>query len=98
MTARSTPIVQVLIAAQRHFQMLHQARCGKEANREQAKSAVNRLRPPVNFQRKPIVTKALMIWRPDALTRTLTRLDQISFDVRTRLPSFQLWSLPPCWP
>ncbi len=80
--ARGTSVVQILMAVQRHFQMLHQARCGMEANREQAQSAVNRMRPPLNFQRKPFVIRALTIWRQDALTRTLTRLDQVSFEAR----------------
>lgn len=80
--ARGTSVVQIIGATQRHFQMLHQTRCQMDANNEQAQSAVNRLRPPINFQRKSTVTRALMIWQNRALTRVLNRLDTATLNSR----------------
>ena len=80
--ASGTSPVMMVGAIQRHFQMLHGARAGMEVNRTQAQSAVSALRPPINFQRREKVTRALAIWSVDALTRTLGRLDQLAFDAR----------------
>ena len=80
--AQGTGEVTIILAFQRHFQMLHEARCRMESSGAQAQSAVDAMRPPVNFQRKRAVTQALSRWPPKALTRMLHRLDKVSLDVR----------------
>lgn len=80
--ARGTSVIQITLALQRHFQLLHMARSNMEANREQAASAVKKMRPPVNFQRKDKVTRALASWPLPALTRVLKRIDDVSLEAR----------------
>ncbi len=69
-------------AAQRHFQSLHKARSEMEISRQGAQSAVSRMRPPLMFRRKNMVTNALNIWNTKALTKALERLDKASFETR----------------
>ncbi len=80
--ARGTAVFQIINAAQRHFQNLHMARCQMDANRQPASSAISAIRPPVNFQRKDKVVRALNIWRLPALERLLTRLEKTSLETR----------------
>jgi len=80
--ARGTSEVQIASAMQRHFQMLHLARSKMDAKRMSVQSVIGGMRPPVNFQRKAKVERALSIWRLDALTRTLSRLEKTSLDAR----------------
>lgn len=80
--AQGTSVVQLVGAAQRHFQTLHIAKCGMESNRDSIENALRRFRPPVNFQRKNLVSRALTIWRLPALTRVLDRLEKVSLQSR----------------
>jgi DNA polymerase-3 subunit delta len=80
--ARGTAVFQVVGAAQRHFQMLHLARCQMDIKNIAAASLVKGLRPPINFQRKDIVAKALSIWRLPAIERALSRLETVSLETR----------------
>lgn len=80
--AQGTSVFQVVIAAQRHFQMLHQARNQMVASGTSASNAVNGFRPPLNFRRKDAVTKALSIWPESSLERQLGRLEKTSLDTR----------------
>jgi DNA polymerase-3 subunit delta len=80
--ARGTAVSQVISAAQRHFQMLHLARCQMDARSVSASSLVGSLRPPINFQRRDSVTRALSIWSQSALERLLTRLETVSLEAR----------------
>jgi len=80
--AQGTSVVQLVGAAQRHFQNLHNAKSNMEANRESLDNALRRFKPPVNFQRKNLVSRALSIWRLPALTRALDRLEKTSLDSR----------------
>ncbi len=80
--ARGTAVFQVVNAMQRHFQMLHMARSQMESGGQRAASLVATLRPPVNFQRKDKVTRALSIWRHKSLERVLKRLETVSLETR----------------
>ncbi|MEP1207089.1 MAG: DNA polymerase III subunit delta [Rhizobiaceae bacterium] len=80
--ARGTAVFQVVNAMQRHFQMLHLARSQMQSGSQHAASAVATMRPPINFQRKDKVTRALSIWRPAPLERVLRRLETVSLETR----------------
>ncbi len=80
--AQGTAVFQLINAAQRHFQTLHQARTQMDANRQPASSVIGALRPPVNFKRKDKITRALSLWNRPALERALKRLDKTSLDTR----------------
>ena len=80
--ARGTSVVQVVGAMQRHFQMLHQTRSMMESNNLTPQAVINTIRPPLNFQRKPLVSQALGLWRLSSLTRALSRLEKLSLDAR----------------
>jgi len=81
--ARGTAVFQVVNAAQRHFQMLHKAKCQIESNGQPASSVISALRPPVNFQRKDKVIRAASIWSATALERVLSRLEKVSLETRS---------------
>ena len=70
-------------AAQRHFQSLHKSRSEMEISRQGVQSAISRIRPPLMFRRKAMVTNALNIWSTSALTTVLERLDKACFETRT---------------
>ncbi|MEE9313883.1 MAG: DNA polymerase III subunit delta [Rhizobiaceae bacterium] len=80
--AQGTAVFQLINAAQRHFQTLHQARAQMDANRQPASSVIGTMRPPVNFQRKDKVTRALSLWQAPALERALARLEKTSLETR----------------
>lgn len=84
--ARGTAVFQVVSAMQRHFQMLHLARSQMEAGGQGAASLVGTMRPPVNFQRKDKVIRALALWRLRALDRVLKRLETVSLETRKNSP------------
>ena len=82
LVARGTSPVQIVGAAQRYFQTLHNGRVQIESRRLSPQAVVGSMRPPVNFMRRNSVTRALNLWRLDALTRVLDRLESTSLDVR----------------
>ncbi len=69
-------------AAQRHFHSLHKARSEMEISRQGAQSVIARMRPPLMFRRKNIVTNALNVWNTASLARVLERLDKACFETR----------------
>lgn len=77
-----SPSDMIILSALRHFQLLHDARCKMEAQRQSPDNLIRTLRPPIHFSRKRAVIRALGIWRSDALFRTLTRLEKASLDCR----------------
>lgn len=79
---KGTAAFQIIGSAQRHFQMLHAARCRMEARGQTASSQIGSLRPPINFMRRDLVTRALSQWTPTALERLLKRLDSVSLEIR----------------
>ncbi|MFD0916726.1 DNA polymerase III subunit delta [Pseudahrensia aquimaris] len=79
---RGTSEIQIVLGLQRYFQLLHQARAGMESTGSQAANAIARMRPPVNFQRKDKVTRALSGWTLPALSRALKRIDDVSLEAR----------------
>ncbi len=82
--SRGTAVFAVVAAAQRHFQMLHQARCQMQHAGQPAAAIIGSVRPPVNFQRKDKITRALSIWPVSALERLLDRLDRVSLESRAK--------------
>lgn len=80
--AQGTSVTQIVLAAQRHFQTLHATRCMMDKTGQSPTSAVNTLRPPVNFKRKDAIARALNIWPSQALARALERLQKVSFESR----------------
>ena len=80
--ARGTAVFQVVSAMQRHFQMLHLARSQMDSSGQGAGSLIGSMRPPINFQRKDKVTRALSIWKLTPIERVLRRLETLSLDTR----------------
>ncbi len=80
--AQGTAVFQIINAAQRHFQNLHQASAQMEARRQPASSVVGAMRPPINFQRKDKVVRALSIWKRPSLEKLLSRLEKTSLETR----------------
>jgi len=72
----------IATAAQRYFQSLHKARSEMEVSRQGAQSVIARMRPPLMFRRKTLVTNALNAWSTASLARTLERLDKACFETR----------------
>ena len=64
--AEGANAVQVVRAALRHVQRLHQAALGV-AGGASARDALEALRPPVFFRHKPAFERALRLWRPEGL-------------------------------
>lgn len=83
LVARGMAVFQIVNAAQRHVQMLHMARSQMDEGNRPAGSVIGSLRPPINFQRKDAVTKALSIWTSAALEKMLSRLESVSLETRT---------------
>lgn len=81
---RGTAVFAIVAAAQRHFQMLHQARNQMQHAGQQASAAAASIRPPVNFQRKDKIIQALSIWSASALERSLSRLETVSLESRAK--------------
>ena len=86
LVARGTAVFQVVGAMQRHFQMLHLARSQMDTSGQGAASLVGSMRPPINFQRKDKVSRALSIWRMASLERVLQRLETVSLETRKNSP------------
>lgn len=84
LASRGTAMFQIIAAAQRHFHMLHRAHANMAAKNMSVQSAMAAMRPPINFQRRDSVTRALQIWQPPALLRSLERLDGVALDSRAR--------------
>ena len=82
--SRGTTVFAIVAAAQRHFQMLHGARCQMQHAGQSAAAVVGGLRPPVNFQRKDKITRALSIWSVTMLERLLVRLENVSLESRAK--------------
>ena len=82
LVARGTAVFQVCSAVQRHFQSLHHMRAKMDSGGQPANTLVNAMRPPINFKRRDKVTRALSIWRGDALDQVLRRLEKVSLDTR----------------
>lgn len=80
--ARGVAVFQIISALQRHFQMLLESSARMEADGQSAQSQVARARPPINFQRKDNVVRALSIWRRSAIERALVRLEGTSLETR----------------
>ncbi|GIK82752.1 MAG: DNA polymerase III subunit delta [Alphaproteobacteria bacterium] len=72
----------IILAALRHFQLLHQARHRVDAHREPPAGVASGLRPPLHFKRRDSFIAALRHWRADALARALARLDRAAFEAR----------------
>jgi DNA polymerase-3 subunit delta len=68
-------------AVLRHFHMLDKARSGMDAGAS-ARDAVEGIRPPIYFQRKAKVEKALRIWPAAMLPRACARLATTARDAR----------------
>ncbi len=81
--AQGVAVFQIVNGLQRHFQTLHLARAQMDAKRQPASAIVGAMRPPVNFQRRDKLSRAIAIWPSVALERTLTRLDKVSLETRT---------------
>jgi len=71
--AEGANAVQVVRGALRHVQRLHLAALAV-AGGANSKDAVEGLRPPIFFRHKPMVERALRLWRPDALEAAGTAL------------------------
>lgn len=82
LTAQGVNLVPIVNAMLRHFQQLHQLRAIVEAQNMSAQAAVSGLRPPVYFDRRDTLIKAVSLWPRDALTKALDRLDRMAFESR----------------
>lgn len=85
LASRGTAMFQIVAAAQRHFHMLHRTRANMETKKNvSVQSAVASLRPPVSFRRRDSITRALQLWHPAALLRSLERLDNVALESRMK--------------
>jgi len=80
--ADGTNPVQLVRAAQRHFQRLHVAR-GAMAGGANADQAVKALRPPLIFKLADAFKRQLMLWPEDKLARAFDVLTQAETDCKT---------------
>ena len=81
--ARGTAVFQIVSGLQRHFEMLHQAKAQMESLGKPASAVISSARPPINFQRKDAVIRALSSWPLAALERALVRLEKLSLETRS---------------
>lgn len=84
LVGRGTAVFQIVSGLQRHFHMLHRARMTMIGKQQPAAQAVSALRPPINFQRRDAVARALQIWQPVPLERSLARLDRVALESRAK--------------
>lgn len=80
--ADGTNAVQIVRAAQRHFQRLHIAR-GDMANGMNADQATKALRPPLMFKLADAFRAQLGLWSEDKLARAFEILTQAETDCKT---------------
>ena len=80
--ADGTNPVQIVRAAQRHFQRLHVAR-GHMAQGMNPDQAVKNLRPPVMFKIADAFKRQLTIWPETSLSRAFEILTQAEIDCKT---------------
>lgn len=80
--ADGTNAVQIVRAAQRHFQRLHVAR-GTMAEGQSADQAVKALRPPIIFKLADAFRAQLGTWSEDKLARAFDILTQAETDCKT---------------
>lgn len=80
--ADGTNSVQIVRAAQRHFQRLHIAR-GDMANGMNADQATKALRPPLMFKLADAFRAQLGLWSEDKLARAFEILTQAETDCKT---------------
>ncbi|EFL89694.1 DNA polymerase III subunit delta [Ahrensia sp. R2A130] len=81
--AQGTAPFLIINACLRHFQMLHMARARMASSRQDAGSIIGGLRPPINFQRKDAVVRALRLWSGPDLEKTSRRLDAVLLECRS---------------
>lgn len=80
--ADGTNPVQIVRAAQRHFQRLHMAR-GEMAKGSNADQATKTLRPPVIFTWADAFKRQLLLWPENKLARAFDILTQCETDCKT---------------
>jgi len=80
--ADGTNAVQIVRAAQRHFQRLHMAR-GFMADGQSADQATKGLRPPLMFKVADAFRAQLNLWSEDKLSRAFSILTQAETDCKT---------------
>lgn len=83
-TSAGGQLQTMLSAAMRQFQPLHAARAAMESEGKGAQAAMAAMRPPVFFSRQKLVESALSRWDLDALTRILSRLQNVVLESRKR--------------
>jgi len=71
----------VVMAALRHFQMLDAARAQHDRG-EAADQIVSRLRPPIYFKRRGLVSRQINLWQTSGIRRAQEILNAAVFDVR----------------
>ncbi len=81
--ARGTAVFQIVNTIQRHFQMLHHLKLQMDARGQPASAVVSGSRPPIGFQRKDKLVRAVTIWNKPALDSVLHRLAKVSLESRT---------------
>ncbi len=79
--AAGIPGAVVVGAAQRHFNFLQKARAACDAGAA-PEAVVARASPPIFFQRRATVTRAIALWSSAAIDAALTRLDSALLDSR----------------
>jgi DNA polymerase-3 subunit delta len=71
----------ILSAALRQLYQLHRLRLNVEAG-QQVTGAVESMRPPVHFRRKPLIEQALRNWTSDKLLQAMQQLARAVLDTR----------------
>jgi DNA polymerase-3 subunit delta len=80
--AEGNAAVSVLRALSRHLLMLHQARAAMAGGGD-ARSAVERMRPPLHFAVKPRVMRQLGVWSSQALGDAIALLTEAELQCKT---------------
>lgn len=72
----------VLLAGLRHFQQLQLSRHRVDANQGTPSQIAATLRPPLHYKRRDKFVRALGLWRSNAITRALARLERAAYEAR----------------
>ncbi|WP_350335730.1 DNA polymerase III subunit delta [Coralliovum pocilloporae] len=75
----------IITAMIRHFQMLHQILRAQEKG-VSAQAAVDGMRPPIFFKRKPLIVRQSERWSRQTLERAMARIDETALQTRLNAP------------
>lgn len=75
----------IMTALIRHFQLLHQLVKAHESGLS-PQNAVDAMRPPIFFKRKPLVIRQIDCWSRQTLEKAMARVDETALQTRLNAP------------